>query len=102
MSETDTAAASHCWTVCSKDSALVGSDVTATVISLWTVAAALCVVSAPRLNVGAKVAALLQAAVGPDGKPLLGRISSKVGGLLEELNDMLGAFEGTPAGEGER
>ena len=46
-------------------------------------------------------AASLQAAVGPDGKPLLGRISSKVGGLLEELNDMLGAFEGVPAGEGE-
>lgn len=39
--------------------------------------------------------------MGPDGKPLLGRISSKVGGLLEELNDMLGAFEGIPAGEGE-
>ena len=47
-------------------------------------------------------AALLQAATGPDGKPLLGRISSKVGGLLEELNDMLGALEGIPAGEGER
>lgn len=47
-------------------------------------------------------AALLQAAMGPDGKPLLGRISSKVGGLLEELNDMLGALEGIPAGEGER
>ena len=40
--------------------------------------------------------------MGPDGKPLLGRISSKVGGLLEELNDMLGALEGIPAGEGER
>lgn len=48
-----------------------------------------------------QAAACLQAAVGPDGKPLLGRISSKVGGLLEELNDMLGAFEGIPAGEGE-
>ena len=43
---------------------------------------------------------VLQAATGPDGKPLLGRISSKVGGLLEELNDMLGAYEGVPAGEG--
>ena len=49
----------------------------------------------------ASAAACLQAAVGLDGKPLLGRISSKVGGLLEELNDMLGAFEGIPAGEGE-
>lgn len=46
-------------------------------------------------------AASLQAAMGADGKPLLGRISSKVGGLLEELNDMLGAFEGIPASGGE-
>ena len=46
-------------------------------------------------------AACLQAAMGADGKPLLGRISSKVGGLLEELNDMLGAFEGIPASGGE-
>ena len=43
---------------------------------------------------------LLQAAVGRDVKPLLGRISSKVGGLLEELNDMLGALEGVPSAEG--
>ena len=43
-----------------------------------------------------------QGGVGPDGKPLLGRISSKVGGLLDELADVLGAFEGIPAGEGEK
>lgn len=43
----------------------------------------------------------LQAATGQDGKPMLGRFSSKVGGLLDELADVLGAFEGIPTQEGQ-
>lgn len=40
-----------------------------------------------------------QAATGQDGKPMLGRFSSKVGGLLDELADVLGAFEGIPTAQ---
>ncbi|KAL3156040.1 PSII 6.1 kDa protein [Trebouxia sp. C0010 RCD-2024] len=50
---------------------------------------------------GPKGGLTTQAAIGRDGKPLLGRISSKVGGLLEELQDMLGALEAVPSAEGE-
>ncbi|KAA6419351.1 MAG: nitrogen regulatory P-II [Trebouxia sp. A1-2] len=39
------------------------------------------------------------AATGHDGKPMLGRFSSKVGSLLDELADVLGAFDGIPVAQ---
>lgn len=44
---------------------------------------------------------LLQDFVQPEGKPMLSKFSSKVEGLLDELTDVLGAFEHIAPTEGE-
>lgn len=47
----------------------------------------------------------MQAATSQDGKPILGRVSSKISGLLtaqlSELGDLLNALEGMPVQEGQ-
>ncbi|DBA88660.1 TPA: hypothetical protein ACH3X2_000297 [Trebouxia sp. C0005] len=39
------------------------------------------------------------AAIGHDGKPMLGRFSIKAGSLLDQHADVMGAFEGTPVAQ---